>query len=137
MTTPLILESLEVRGLRAFNHLLIERLAHVNLIVGKNNVGKTALLEALRLYVFRGSPEIIWEILEVHDERKRPWLSAGSIDGESLHPLTDTRGGSTDWPSIKRRPLGTCSTEGETLGRKLRRSLLARSTLRRGLFPLA
>jgi ABC-type cobalamin/Fe3+-siderophores transport system ATPase subunit len=90
MTTPLILESLEVRGFRAFNHLLIERLGRVNLIVGKNNVGKTSLLEALWLYVFRGSSEIIWEILEVHDERKRPQLSAAGISEERHHAVTDT-----------------------------------------------
>jgi ABC-type cobalamin/Fe3+-siderophores transport system ATPase subunit len=90
MTTPLILESLEVRGFRAFNHLLIERLGRVNLIVGKNNVGKTSLLEALLLHIFQGSSEIIWKILEVHDERKRPLLSAAGISEERHHALTDT-----------------------------------------------
>lgn len=89
MTTPLILESLEVHGFRAFSHLLIPRLGRVNLIVGRNNVGKTALLEALWLYVFRGSSEIIGEILETRDERKRPWPGAGTISGETFHPLTD------------------------------------------------
>lgn len=49
----LILDSLEIRNFRGFNHLQIERLARVNLIVGKNNVGKSSLLEAIELYARR------------------------------------------------------------------------------------
>ena len=71
MTTPLILDSLEVRGFRAFSHLLIPRLGRVNLIVGKNNVGKTALLEALWLFATRGNPATIWQMLEARSEAKR------------------------------------------------------------------
>jgi len=50
----LILDSLEVKGYRCFEHLTIEQLGRVNLIVGKNNVGKTALLEALWIYANKG-----------------------------------------------------------------------------------
>ena len=46
----LLLDSLEIKGYRCFEHLTIEKLGRVNLIVGKNNVGKTALLEALWIY---------------------------------------------------------------------------------------
>ena len=46
----LLLDSLEIKGYRCFEHLTIEKLGRVNLIVGKNNVGKTALLEALLIY---------------------------------------------------------------------------------------
>ena len=45
----LILNSLEISRFRAFEHLQIERLGRVNLIVGKNNVGMTSLLEAIQL----------------------------------------------------------------------------------------
>ena len=51
----LLLDSLEIKGYRCFEHLTIEKLGRVNLIVGKNNVGKTALLEALWIYLSRGS----------------------------------------------------------------------------------
>lgn len=62
------LNSLEIRGFRIFRHLEIKRLGMVNLIVGKNNVGKSCLLEALYLYAHRGLPQIIQELLEGRDE---------------------------------------------------------------------
>lgn len=66
----LILNSLEIRGFRGFRHLQIERLGRVNLIVGKNNVGKSSLLEALQLYALRGYPSVIWEQLRARDESR-------------------------------------------------------------------
>jgi len=67
----LILNSLEIEGFRAFEHLIIERLGQVNLIVGKNNVGKSCLLEALQVYAHRGSPDTIRDILISRDESGR------------------------------------------------------------------
>jgi ABC-type cobalamin/Fe3+-siderophores transport system ATPase subunit len=64
----LILPSLEIENFRAFRHLRVPHLARVNLIVGKNNVGKTSLLEALWLYARRGAPAVIWEQLAVREE---------------------------------------------------------------------
>lgn len=90
MSTPMLLTSLEVRGFRAFRRLRIDRLGRVNLIVGKNNVGKTSLLEALWLYIYQGSSEIMWQILEAHDERRRPQLSAAGIPEEQAQALIDT-----------------------------------------------
>ena len=66
--SDLILNSLEIQGFRAFDHLKIEKLGQVNLIVGKNNIGKSCLLEAIRLYAHRGSPEVMREILMARDE---------------------------------------------------------------------
>jgi hypothetical protein len=62
------LKSLEIFGFRIFRHLQLERLGMVNLVVGKNNVGKSCLLEALYLYAHRGLPWIIQELLEGRDE---------------------------------------------------------------------
>ena len=53
---------------RPFRHLKIKRLARVNLIVGKNNVGKTSLLEALHLYASRGKAPVIWNLLRTREE---------------------------------------------------------------------
>jgi len=68
MSRSLILDSLEIRNFRAFQHLRIERLGRVNLVTGKNNVGKTCLLEALWLYARRGEPTQIWPSLQARDE---------------------------------------------------------------------
>ncbi len=80
----LLLNSLEIRNFRGFHHLQIERLGRVNLIVGKNNIGKSSLLEALRLYTQRFSPTLVWEILRARDESK---YSSGVLD-ESKYLLT-------------------------------------------------
>jgi AAA15 family ATPase/GTPase len=64
----LLLDSLEIKGYRCFEHLTIEKLGRVNLIVGKNNVGKTALLEALWIYARRGTWQILFDLLFSRDE---------------------------------------------------------------------
>jgi ABC-type branched-subunit amino acid transport system ATPase component len=45
------LTSLHIEGYRLFEKLDVEGLTRVNLIVGKNNAGKTALLNALEIYL--------------------------------------------------------------------------------------
>lgn len=45
-----MLHSLEIRNYRNLRHLTIEKLGRVNLLVGKNNTGKTSVLEALAIY---------------------------------------------------------------------------------------
>ena len=64
----LLLDSLEIKGYRCFEHLVVEKLGRVNLIVGKNSVGKTALLEALGAYAHRGYHRILLELLYGREE---------------------------------------------------------------------
>ena len=52
-----MLRKFSVRNFRCLRELDIGPLARVNLIVGQNNIGKTALLEALFLHFGPGSPE--------------------------------------------------------------------------------
>lgn len=74
--TSLILDSLEIRNFRGFEQLTIEHLARVNLVVGKNNIGKSNLLMALQMYARRASsPTFIWEILSTRGEIKRPFVN--------------------------------------------------------------
>ena len=42
----MLMESFEVENFRSLKHLKLEKLARVNLLVGKNNSGKTSVLEA-------------------------------------------------------------------------------------------
>jgi AAA15 family ATPase/GTPase len=69
--SELLLDSLEIKGYRCFEHLTIEKLGRVNLIVGKNNVGKTALLEALSIYAYCRDWNDVYDILhEILRNRK-------------------------------------------------------------------
>lgn len=78
----LILDSIDVRGYRAFGDLRVERFGRVNLVVGRNNSGKTSLLEAVRLYTQRGVPAVLWDILQAREE-----LSPGvETDPEATGP---------------------------------------------------
>lgn len=68
MSNSLILDSLDIHNFRRFRKLRIERLARINLIVGKNNVGKTTLLEALQIYASRAEYQALWQLLETRRE---------------------------------------------------------------------
>lgn len=45
-----MLKSLEIKNFRALEDFKVSKLGRVNLIVGKNNSGKSPILEALRIY---------------------------------------------------------------------------------------
>lgn len=66
----LLLESLRIENYRVFRQLQIARLGRANLFVGKNNTGKSSILEAVRLYASHGNEEVLWSILESHDETR-------------------------------------------------------------------
>lgn len=53
-----MLERLHIRNYRVFNDLKIDRLSRINLIAGKNNSGKTSLLEAIFLLAGAADPQI-------------------------------------------------------------------------------
>ncbi|MDR2504350.1 MAG: AAA family ATPase [Deltaproteobacteria bacterium] len=63
-----LFDSMEIRQFRAFDFLKIDQLGHINLIIGKNNVGKSTLLEALYLHANIGSPLAMRTILDNRDE---------------------------------------------------------------------
>jgi len=55
-------KSFEVRNFRCFNKLQISDLKRVNLITGVNNIGKTALLEALFLHCGADNPSLALKV---------------------------------------------------------------------------
>ncbi|MCY4520596.1 MAG: AAA family ATPase [Caldilineaceae bacterium] len=67
-STNLHLPSLSIKGFRGIRDLAIKRLGHVTLIAGKNNSGKTSILEAVRLLMEGGSLGTIREILQLREE---------------------------------------------------------------------
>jgi hypothetical protein len=64
----IVLENFEIQGFRAFSRLQVGRFGRVNLVVGRNNVGKTMLLEALRVYALGGNPVALRNLLLERDE---------------------------------------------------------------------
>lgn len=63
-----MLQSLKLTGFRTFESYLVDSLARVNLVVGKNQSGKTSLLEAVDLLVSGDGPSTISESADRRDE---------------------------------------------------------------------
>ena len=70
-TSRLTLTSIEIKNYRVFMDLVIPKFGRVNLVVGKNNVGKSTLLEALWLYSQKGNPSVLVDLLRSRDEYSR------------------------------------------------------------------
>lgn len=66
-----MMKSLEVSNFKAFKKITIPKLGKINLIVGKNNSGKSSILEALMVYASGGSETILRDISINHDEKYR------------------------------------------------------------------
>jgi AAA15 family ATPase/GTPase len=63
-----MLKSLAIQNFKNFQKLEIDPLARVNLFTGRNNVGKTSLLEAISVLVTKGDFEWVYDILEEREE---------------------------------------------------------------------
>lgn len=67
-----MLESFQIHNFRLFQHLEVKKLGRVNLIVGKNNSGKSTFLEAVELYASNASATVMLELVE---SRQETWFS--------------------------------------------------------------
>jgi|SRR5579872_3675699 len=76
------LQRLEIENYRGFDQLTLDDLADVNVIVGRNNVGKTALFEAL---VLLGWPCHVDNSVTLNEIRGLPKLAATTEETWSLH----------------------------------------------------
>ncbi|WP_338415203.1 ATP-binding protein [uncultured Sphaerotilus sp.] len=63
-----MLESLAIKNFRCLQHFEIDKLGRVNLIVGKNNAGKSTVLEALRIHAGHANKAVLESIAQAHDE---------------------------------------------------------------------
>ncbi|HBL76144.1 MAG: hypothetical protein A2W90_08865 [Bacteroidetes bacterium GWF2_42_66] len=66
-----MINSINVRKYRNLDELKIRSLVQVNLITGKNNTGKSTLLEAIAIYTAKSNLGIISQILEERGESYR------------------------------------------------------------------
>jgi len=88
-----------VENFRCFHDLQLSDLARVNLITGRNNVGKTSLLEALFIHCGGANPELIirvngWrgmEAISVSQGATPPWESVfRDFDTSAVAEMTGT-----------------------------------------------
>jgi len=84
-----MLQSFFVERFRLFNCLKIEQLNRVNLIVGKNNSGKSALLEAIELFVSEASSKVLTDFLIARQEtwNNQALNSSERVEGNPLRHL--------------------------------------------------
>lgn len=66
-----MLSSLVIKNFRALEDFSIPKLGRVNLIVGKNNSGKSSLLEALHIYAGNAKRVLLEQISASHEEKYR------------------------------------------------------------------
>ena len=62
------LSGLSIHGFRGVQGLEIPNLGRVTLIAGENGIGKTTVLEAVRLYASRGRENVLFALLNKHEE---------------------------------------------------------------------
>ena len=62
------LPDLSITNFRGIDHLSIRRLGRVTLLAGRNGVGKTTVLEAVRVFAARGRAGVLQQLLASHDE---------------------------------------------------------------------
>ncbi|MFN0014287.1 MAG: AAA family ATPase [Saprospiraceae bacterium] len=68
-----MLDHLDIRNFRIFEELRINGLNRINLFAGKNNAGKTALLEALRIWAAQGDSTVVNHIISKRNEFTPGW----------------------------------------------------------------
>lgn len=64
--------SFSIKNFRAFEHLELNDLARINLIAGKNNTGKTSILEAIQMHSGNFREETIIRFQPIINERRIP-----------------------------------------------------------------
>ena len=85
------LSSFEAVHYRGINGLSLPKLSHANLITGANGVGKTALIEAIWLFMGRHNTQLLWN------------ANVQRSTNPIVNPISD----------LSDKPLKLCGTEGE------------------------
>ena len=94
------LPSLAITGFRGFDVLTIPNLGRVTLLAGDNSVGKTSILDAVRLFAAQGNVGAITDLLEAREEM----IDVSDEDGDPSTLL--------NWPALFH---GRMPVEGQRL----------------------
>lgn len=81
-----MLTSFYIENFRLFDLLEVNRLGRLNLIVGQNNSGKSAFLEAVELYVSNASTQVLIALVA---NRQETWRGQPEVENDLIviHPL--------------------------------------------------
>src|SRR5437870_6007626 len=88
-----MISSIRIEGFRGFDRFEMSGIGQVNLLVGRNNSGKTSMLEALYLLTTKGDPASLGQLLWRRGERSvepdprgQPELDVSHLfSGHELH----------------------------------------------------
>jgi predicted ATPase len=83
-----MLDSLVIKNFRSLADFEVAKLGRLNLIVGKNNAGKSTVLEALRIYAGNAQRAVLDAIAAEHDEKFR-LRESERPESESTLPFQD------------------------------------------------
>lgn len=78
--------TLAIENFRVFKKFQIEGLKQVNLITGKNNTGKSSILEAIQLLASEGNQNVIRQIMDLREEFSALEDATQIPDAEDLFP---------------------------------------------------
>jgi ABC-type branched-subunit amino acid transport system ATPase component len=75
--SDVMIHSLKLNGYRGFSKFAMDGLGRINLLVGKNNSGKTSILEALMLLAVGTDPSVLWRVVTRRGEQAIPEQAPG------------------------------------------------------------
>jgi len=82
-----MLRSLAITNFRLLEHFEVRKLGRVNLIVGKNNSGKSTVLEALRIYAGNAERGVLQRIATSHNESALGEEAEANATADDLLPF--------------------------------------------------
>lgn len=80
------IENIAVKGFRGFKELRVSGFGKVNLVTGKNNAGKSSLLEAVRILVTGGALDTLQAILNYREETNEAGEARRELVGLDFGP---------------------------------------------------
>lgn len=105
--------TLDIQRFRALRQVKIEGLGRVNLLTGRNNTGKSSVLEALRILASDASLPVIYQILRFREESIEGWdESANSLDTEGSFQFSSLFHGFPEF-SAEVQPIVIASSGGQ------------------------
>lgn len=110
-----MLPNIRIKNFRMLQDFEVPKLGRVNLIVGKNNCGKSTVLEALRIYAGRAHPSLLQAILFDHDESLRAIRGGGIDEDESAWLAIKHLFPNREFPKEDDKPIVVETNDGQSL----------------------